>query len=746
MPGLIVPRRAMSLKPPLGVGLNQAQPLARGLGAYWALNEGGGAFVGSATQHPTPRSPLGAGTAAPTWTGRGLAFNGQQSVFVSNDTTIQANQFSIVAGIVPTSFGGTHDSNSLFALGQYSFYLSVGSGAVSLFTNSVGTWIDGARAMAAGQPHVVGATRDGVTRQLYLDGQLDVSGADTGTIPYDTVGGLIGSRPDGANPTTQFNGLILWVGWWTRALSPAEIQQLYLDPYAPLQPARRVWATGAAAALVSPPTTTGQGGSTGALAASVAAPTIAQGGAAGVVIPSIGAPATGQGGAQGGAAPLLAEPTAGQAGAGGSVSPTLAPPAATTAAGGQGLASPTIPIPATAGGGAQGSASPVVSTPATGQGGAAGSAVASGQATGGAVGMAGAAGVASPTVSSPPATGGGGAQAATTPTIGGAPVAGQAGDQSAVSAAAAANATGQGGGQGSGSPTITAAGGGSPGGAQGSAAPQPMAPAAGQAGSTGAVTGASVAQPTTGQSGGQGAASGTAQAPGAATGQAGAGGSVSPSVGAPAAGQAGAAGQVSLRLTDPSVGQGGSQGQVAAPSIAPTAATGQGGTAGSAAAVTVTTPPSAGTPVRLRAAAAWRSHAAAAAWRSHAAAAAWRSHTYSMQLGGPVTLTPLTPDAAGLNPGDANSPLTVRVDGLPQGAVIAAVSAAATVRALGLSGAQPAPTFIRAPAPAWTGNVITLTVGDGASIDGARYTLDIGVQVGAEWQHGALVIACGSSR
>jgi len=142
-------------------------------------------------------------------------------------------------------------------------------------------------------------------------------------------------------------------------------------------------------------------------------------------------------------------------------------------------------------------------------------------------------------------------------------------------------------------------------------------------------------------------------------------------------------------------------------------------------------------PVRLR-------HAAA--WRSHTIAAAWRSHTYSMQLGGPVTLTPLTPDAAGLNPGDANSPLTVRVDGLPQGATIAAVSAAATVRALGLSGAQPAPTFIRAPAPAWTGNVIALTVGDGASIDGARYTLDIGVQVGAEWQHGALVIACGSSR
>jgi hypothetical protein len=735
--GLWLPRNHPQQKPVLGTTLNGAHPLARGLGAYWALNEGGGAFVGSATQHPAPTSPLGAGVATPTWAGGGISFAGQQLISVANDPSIQTNQFSLFAGIVPASFGGTHDSNSVFAFGRYSFYISVGTGAVCLFTNSAGSWVDGTRQMAVGQQHVVGATKDATKRNVYLNGAWDNSSPDAGAIPYDTSGGMIGNRPDAANPTTQFNGLILWVGWWTRALSPAEIQQLYLDPYAPYQPQRRVWATGAAAALVSPPTTTGQGGSTGALAASVAAPVTAQGGAAGVAIPSVGVQATGPGGARGGAVPLLAEPATGQAGAGGSVSPTLAPPAATTAAGGQGLASPTLSVPATAGGGAQGSASPVVTTPATGQGGAAGSAVASGQATGSAVGMAGAAGVASPTVSPPPATGGGGAQAATTPTIGGAAVAGQAGDQSMASPSVTASATGQAGAQGSVIPIVAAAGGVDEGGAQGSALAQTGASATGQAGSTGAVTGASVAQPTTGQSGGQGAASGTAQAPGAATGQAGVGGSVSPSVGAPAAGQAGAAGQVSLRLTDPSVGQGGSQGQVAAPSIAPTAATGQGGTAGSAAAVTVTTPPSAGTPVRLR---------AAAAWRSHAAAAAWRSHTYSMQLGGPVTLTPLTPDAAGLNPGDANSPLTVRVDGLPQGAVIAAVSAAATVRALGLSGAQPAPTFIRAPAPVWTGNVITLTVGDGAGIDGARYSLDIGVQVGAEWQHGALVIACGGNK
>jgi len=578
------------------------------------------------------------------------------------------------------------------------------------------------------------ATYDGFTQRLYINGTLDASVTATTAIP--TGGGYFGFGTDeyaGSHygGARTLPGTIPLARYWNRALSPAEVASLYADPYAPLQPARRVWATGAAAALVSA-TTTGQGGSTGALAtpASVAAPGTARGGAAGVVIPSIGTPATGRGGAQGGAAPLLAEPTAGQAGAGGSVSPAVAPPAATTAAGGQGLASPTIPVPTTAGGGTQGSASPVVTTPATGQGGAAGSAVASGQATGSAVGMAGAAGVASPTVSSPPATGGGGAQAATTPTIGGAPVAGQAGDQSAVSAAVAANATGQGGGQGADSPTVTAAGGGSPGGAQGAAASQTMAPAAGQGGASGTVTGATVAQPAPGQGGGQGMASGVAQALGAATGQAGAGGSVSPSVRGPAAGGDGSQGSATGQITAPALGQAGDQGSVA-PSTQGVVA-GQNGAQGVAAPTVATT--SLATPVRLR---------AAAAWRSHAAAAAWRSHTYSLQLGGPVTLTPLTPDAAGLNPGDANSPLTVRVDGLPQGAVIAAVSAAATVRALGLSGAQPAPTFIRAPAPTWTGNVVTLTIGDGAGINGALYLLDIGVQVGAEWQHGALAIACG---
>lgn len=741
MPGIVAAQRGLGVQPPLGARAAASSPPAAGLQHVWS-GVGGGYFLdhaGSANAYvevgagvgPTP---IGVGV---TSTGAGSGGGGATAAGVVIPPT-----FTMAAWFIATNF--TNGATTIVGTEDNAYPIIIRLGDSGLPNNQAQLVINtgranGTRQLVAGALYQAVATYDGATQRLYINGTLDASLVATNTIPTGGVycgfgtNAWAGSHYGGAR---TLPGVIPLAGLWNRALSPAEIQQLYLDPYAPLQPARRVWATGAAAALVSPPTTTGQGGSTGALAASVAAPAMARGGAAGVVVPSISAPATGQGGARGGAAPLLAEPTAGQAAAGGSVSPTLAPPAATTPAGGQGLASPTIPVPATAGGGAQGSASPVVTTPATGQGGAAGSAVTSGQATGSAVGQSGAAGVASPTVSPPPATGGGGAQAATTPTMGGAPVPGQAGDQSMASPSVAASATGQAGAQGSDTPIVTAAGGGSPGGAQGAAASQAMAPAAEQGGAGGAVTGTTVAQPATGQSGGQGVASGTAQAPGAATGQAGAGGSVSPSVRGPAAGGDGGQGSAPGQVSEPALGQAGDQGSVA-PSTQGVVA-GQNGAQGVAAPTVATTSPA--TPVRLQ---------GAAAWRAHAATAAWRTHTYSMQLGGSVKLTLLSPDAGAINPGDTNSPLTVRVDGLPQGAAITAVSAAAAVRTLGLLGEQPAPAFIRTPAPTWatpavaTAPVVTVIVGDGASIDGARYLLDIGVQVGAEWQHGTLVITCG---
>jgi len=111
-----------------------------------------------------------------------------------------------------------------------------------LFTNSTvsGTWFDGTRVITPNTSHVVGATRGGGQRSLYLDGLLDVAGSDAGSLLYDTKGGVIGSRTDAGRPTEQYGGTILWIGWWNRALSPAEVAQLNADPYA-MFPAPRLF-------------------------------------------------------------------------------------------------------------------------------------------------------------------------------------------------------------------------------------------------------------------------------------------------------------------------------------------------------------------------------------------------------------------------------------------------------------------------------------------------------------------------
>jgi hypothetical protein len=99
---------------------------------------------------------------------------------------------------------------------------------------------DSATAFVVGTPYVVSCVGTGSTRQVWMNGRLDFSNTvaksqTIGVISNSGMGiGLIAGTDFQAGSRWGTIGLQLAL-WHRRALSPAEIQRLYADPFCVLR-------------------------------------------------------------------------------------------------------------------------------------------------------------------------------------------------------------------------------------------------------------------------------------------------------------------------------------------------------------------------------------------------------------------------------------------------------------------------------------------------------------------------------
>jgi hypothetical protein len=122
-------------------------------------------------------------------------------------------------------------SNNEFVLHKYiengntypGYGIAIFGGTLNCFMGGTGgSWLGGSKWVIDGvYHHVVCTNVNGVT-SIYIDGQLDVSGARTPSVSNDPL--YIGAGPGG---TGAFSGSLDEVAIWSRALSTAEVLELY---------------------------------------------------------------------------------------------------------------------------------------------------------------------------------------------------------------------------------------------------------------------------------------------------------------------------------------------------------------------------------------------------------------------------------------------------------------------------------------------------------------------------------------
>jgi hypothetical protein len=242
------------IKPQLGIGLNWTSPLLDGLITLLAMQEGGGGL--------TSAIPIGftgsfQGTTPPIWTpnhdiGPALKFSGAASASASYLDYGTPPTVQDIAKGVPCSWafrvgysgvtqggwlqknGGSTTSNSGWVIGaQNNVGLIINFGTVNL----------NFKLFTTGTPYTGGAfqtvviTWDGKntasSAHIYVDGR-DFSATattGTGTQTSDSANHLqVGRADQGASINGGFQGEMAWVAMWNRVLTPAEVQDLSLNP------------------------------------------------------------------------------------------------------------------------------------------------------------------------------------------------------------------------------------------------------------------------------------------------------------------------------------------------------------------------------------------------------------------------------------------------------------------------------------------------------------------------------------
>ena len=202
----------------------------------WNFNEGSGCVATDLYGGNNGTLASNCPTISPSWVvgkiGNALNFNGaSNNVLVNNSVNLNfTTSMSVSAWIkwnITPSTGAPYatimnkngDSqyrlqhNGTNANFEFGVKTNVGDTYVTSLTSpTVGTWY-----------HLVG-TWDGTLIKIYVNGVLEKTGTRTGTMPSSAILVKIGSSSSNAR---WFNGIIDEVNLWDRALTQAEVTQIY---------------------------------------------------------------------------------------------------------------------------------------------------------------------------------------------------------------------------------------------------------------------------------------------------------------------------------------------------------------------------------------------------------------------------------------------------------------------------------------------------------------------------------------
>ncbi len=223
------------LKPFRGIQINRTHLLSRGLVGCWLMNEGGGLNVSDLSCNNRAGSLAGDVSWGSGKSGPALQFAGAAAGRMVIPPTHTNYLTFLVWFMRPSSTFGAEMplcSDLVSTVLEWQVFGNSGQSTVRCRVDTTGgfTAFNSSAFVVANKWHCLVVTFDGTTIKIYVDGVLNASQVHSQpgiikTTGYNRYFGVY------SNLTSPFAGLMDNAAIWNRALSAAEIAQLYCDPF-----------------------------------------------------------------------------------------------------------------------------------------------------------------------------------------------------------------------------------------------------------------------------------------------------------------------------------------------------------------------------------------------------------------------------------------------------------------------------------------------------------------------------------
>ena len=236
----IITKRWRDRKPPLGSQINWGHPLSKGLVGCWLMNEGGGNVVSDIARKNNGTLPSSGITWGYKKSGIVLNFTATNNINLGTPTILApTTPFSVTAWVSRSGNIVGNDgiiSSKTDTSGNLGWLLYANSTANKARFLAAGVVAESNSAIPLNTlTHLVGVW-NGTKVLLYVNGVLQTTqGSGTSQPYYSGVSARIGQY----SVFEKWAGYISSISFYNRALSPSEIQSLYVEPYQMIQPIRR---------------------------------------------------------------------------------------------------------------------------------------------------------------------------------------------------------------------------------------------------------------------------------------------------------------------------------------------------------------------------------------------------------------------------------------------------------------------------------------------------------------------------
>jgi len=229
----------------LGTNPKSSEAFSDGLVGYWKMDEGVGTTILDFSGNSNTAT-LGMGDSAPGWStgkyGVGTSFDGSNDyATIPSSTTWNFSDMTVSSWIYVTAGQNTGNTNIVrkdnVNEGGTRYIFALLSSSTSnndkpnfgVYDNGISNNAKSPTALTTGWHHIVGTRNAGTSIKLYVDGQLVDNVADpTSGVQGGTTNLTLGGVKNSVFPLSEkFTGKLDEVRIYNRALSPAEVKQLY---------------------------------------------------------------------------------------------------------------------------------------------------------------------------------------------------------------------------------------------------------------------------------------------------------------------------------------------------------------------------------------------------------------------------------------------------------------------------------------------------------------------------------------